>query len=91
MSKSPRPATIPPRDKLPSNIDFFCHSTVKDDDHHERSSAPPLARLAPAEQLAYAREIIQIEDEALDNLARRLDTEFCRAVQNCITARETRS
>lgn len=44
-------------------------------------SAPDPELLGPAEQLCYAREIIQIESEALDNLARRLDTEFCRAVQ----------
>lgn len=44
-------------------------------------TAPAPELLGPAEQLRYAREIIQIESEALDNLARRLDTEFCRAVQ----------
>ena len=33
----------------------------------------------PAEQLRYARQIIQLEAEALENLSRRLDTEFCRA------------
>ena len=44
-------------------------------------SEPADGLLSPTEQLRYAREIIHIEREALDNLARRLDTEFCRAVQ----------
>ncbi|HEX4000592.1 MAG TPA: KpsF/GutQ family sugar-phosphate isomerase [Pirellulales bacterium] len=35
--------------------------------------------LNAADQLRYARQIIQIEAEALDGLGRRLDTEFCRA------------
>ena len=36
--------------------------------------------LSAAEQLRYAREIIQLEGQALQNLAARLDGEFCRAV-----------
>ncbi|MBI3838510.1 MAG: KpsF/GutQ family sugar-phosphate isomerase [Planctomycetia bacterium] len=42
-----------------------------------RASTPPLS---PLEQLRYAREIIQLEGHALATLARRLDGEFCRAV-----------
>ncbi|MEX0676869.1 MAG: KpsF/GutQ family sugar-phosphate isomerase [Pirellulales bacterium] len=34
-----------------------------------------------AEQLRYAREIIALESRALQNVARRLDGEFCRAVE----------
>ena len=44
------------------------------------SSSPP-SLLTPADQLAYARQIIQMEAEAVESLARRLDTEFCRAIQ----------
>ncbi len=40
----------------------------------------PSGPLDPTEQLRYARQIIQLEAEALDSLARRLDTEFCRAI-----------
>jgi len=43
-------------------------------------AAPATGLLNPAEQLRYARQIIQIEAEALESLSRRLDTEFCRAV-----------
>lgn len=39
----------------------------------------PTGHLSPSEQLRYARQIIQIEAEALESLGRRLDTEFCRA------------
>ena len=46
------------------------------------STLPPLAAaLAPAEQLRYAKEIIQIEGQSLLGLAKRLDGEFCRAVE----------
>ena len=36
--------------------------------------------LTALDQLRYAREIIQLEGHALANLSRRLDGEFCRAV-----------
>jgi len=39
------------------------------------------APLSPADQLRYAREIIQLEGQALLHLVSRLDTEFCRAVE----------
>lgn len=37
--------------------------------------------LSPFEQINYARQIIQLEGQALELLAKRLDTEFCRAVE----------
>ena len=37
--------------------------------------------LSPFEQINYARQIIQLEGQALEQLAKRLDTEFCRAVE----------
>jgi arabinose-5-phosphate isomerase len=37
-------------------------------------------QLTPLEQLRYAREIISLESQALAHLARRIDGEFCRAV-----------
>ena len=43
----------------------------------QRASTPPLT---PLEQLRYAREIIALESQALANLSRRIDGEFCRAV-----------
>jgi len=52
------------------------------------SSSPPTAgSLSPAEQLRYARQIIQMEAEAVESLGRRLDTEFCRAVQELYQCR----
>ena len=36
--------------------------------------------LGPADQLRYAREIIQLEGQTLTTLAARLDKHFCRAV-----------
>ncbi len=36
--------------------------------------------MTPLEQLRYAREIIHLEGQALASVARRLDGEFCRAV-----------
>lgn len=36
---------------------------------------------SPFEQLSYARQILQLESRALDHLAGRLDSEFCRAVK----------
>ena len=38
------------------------------------------ARLSPFEQLRYARQILQIESQAVAKLSGRLDSEFCRAV-----------
>jgi arabinose-5-phosphate isomerase len=38
--------------------------------------------LSPFEQLRYGREIIQLESRALESVARRLDGEFCRAVEH---------
>lgn len=38
------------------------------------------APLTPLEQLSYAREIVRLEGQALDRLARRIDARFCRAV-----------
>ncbi len=37
--------------------------------------------LSPFEQINYARQIIQLEGQALEQLSKRLDTEFCRAVE----------
>ncbi|MBI2826809.1 MAG: KpsF/GutQ family sugar-phosphate isomerase [Planctomycetia bacterium] len=44
-------------------------------------AAVPLSRLTPFEQLRYAREIIQLEGQALDRLAGRLGPEFCEATE----------
>jgi len=38
-------------------------------------------------QLRYARQIIELEGRALENLSRRLDGEFCRAVRILFTCR----
>jgi arabinose-5-phosphate isomerase len=43
----------------------------------QRATAQPLAAL---DQLRYARQIIELEGQALANLARRIDGGFCRAV-----------
>lgn len=45
------------------------------------SSVTPGTALDPVEQLRYARDIVRIEGQALLNLARRLDDDFCRAVE----------
>ncbi|HKD35324.1 MAG TPA: KpsF/GutQ family sugar-phosphate isomerase [Pirellulales bacterium] len=37
--------------------------------------------LSPFEQLRYAKQIVEIEAQALHGLSARLDTEFCRAVE----------
>lgn len=39
------------------------------------------SKLSPFEQLRYGREIIQLESRTLDGVARRLNAEFCRAVE----------
>ncbi len=44
-------------------------------------AAPAPGPLSPFEQLRYAKQIIAMEAQALDGLAARLDTEFCRAVE----------
>lgn len=43
------------------------------------NAARPLDDLTPFEQLRYAREVIQLEAQALDKLAGRLGPDFCRA------------
>ena len=43
-------------------------------------AATPLGYLSSFEQIRYAREIIQIEAQALDKLSHRLDSTFCQAV-----------
>ncbi len=43
-------------------------------------AVPVPGPLSPFEQLRYAKQIIEIESQALVGLAARLDTEFCRAV-----------
>lgn len=43
--------------------------------------------LTPFEQLRYAREVIEIESRALAQVARRLDGEFCRAVEYVLNCR----
>ena len=45
------------------------------------NSPAPLGPLSPFEQLRYAKQIVEIEAQALHGLAARLDTEFCRAVE----------
>jgi len=42
---------------------------------------------AAAEQLRYAREIIGLESRALENVARRLDGQFCRAIEALFACR----
>jgi arabinose-5-phosphate isomerase len=44
-------------------------------------AAPAPGPLSPFEQLRYAKQIIQMEAQALEGLSGRLDTEFCRAVE----------
>ncbi|HET6881532.1 MAG TPA: KpsF/GutQ family sugar-phosphate isomerase [Pirellulales bacterium] len=53
------------------------------------SEAAPLGRLTPFEQLSYAREIIRIEAQALEKVARRLDTRFCQAATFLLHCRGT--
>ena len=48
----------------------------------KRASTQPLI---PLEQLRYAREIIALEGQALATVARRIDGEFCRAVDAAVT------
>jgi arabinose-5-phosphate isomerase len=44
-------------------------------------AAVPLGQFSPIEQLRYAREIIQLEAQALTKLSARLDTSFCEATR----------
>src|SRR5258708_39072564 len=44
------------------------------------SESASTRRLTQFEQLRYAREIIALEGQALSTLARRIDGQFCRAV-----------
>src|SRR5262245_28652347 len=43
-------------------------------------AASPLEDLTPFEQIRYGRQILEIESQALQKVARRLDSDFCRAV-----------
>lgn len=52
-------------------------------------AAAPLGDLTPFEQLSYAREIIRLEAQALEKVARRLDTRFCEAVSHLLACRGT--
>jgi arabinose-5-phosphate isomerase len=66
-------------------MDSRCHA-VKDDPTMTQDFSPA-AELSPADQLRYAREIIQLESRALWKLAERLDGEFCRAVDQVFRCR----
>ena len=44
-------------------------------------AAVPLGQFSPLDQLRYAREIIQLEAQALTKLSTRLDTSFCEATR----------
>lgn len=44
-------------------------------------AAVPLGQFSPLDQLRYAREIIQLEAQALSKLSARLDTSFCEATR----------
>lgn len=46
-----------------------------------KDASPAAPDISPADQLRYAREIIHLEGQTLLQLASRLDTEFCRAVE----------
>lgn len=52
-------------------------------------AAAPLGDLTAFEQLSYAREIIRIEAQALEKIARRLDGRFCQAVSHLLACRGT--
>jgi arabinose-5-phosphate isomerase len=51
------------------------------------SEAAPLGHLTPFEQLSYAREIIRIEAQALEKVARRLNARFCQATSYLLDCR----
>ncbi len=46
-----------------------------------RAADPAPARWTASQQLSYARQIVALEGQALENLSRRLDASFCRAVE----------
>lgn len=52
-------------------------------------AAAPLGHLTPFEQLRYAREIIQIEAQALEKIAHRLSASFCHAIAYLLSCRGT--
>lgn len=53
------------------------------------SEAAKLGELTPFEQLSYAREIIRLEAQALEKVARRLDARFCEATNYLLGCRGT--
>ena len=52
-------------------------------------AAAPLGHLIPFEQISYARDIIRIEAQALEKIARRLDARFCQAIGHLLACRGT--
>lgn len=56
-------------------------TSVKDDEPMSTEAAALPDPLSPFEQLRHAREILQTENRALAQVARRLDDRFCRAVK----------
>lgn len=60
---------------------FLTPTRVKDDQSMTSAAAAAAPALNASEQLRYAVEIIQLEGQTLLNLAKRLDGEFCRAVE----------
>lgn len=52
-------------------------------------AAAPLGHVTPFEQLSYARDIIRIEAQALEKIARRLDARFCQATSYLLGCRGT--
>ena len=52
-------------------------------------SRPASTPLTPLEQLRYAREIIALEGAALASVSRRIDGEFCRAIEMLYECRGT--
>ncbi|HEV3338702.1 MAG TPA: KpsF/GutQ family sugar-phosphate isomerase [Pirellulales bacterium] len=52
-------------------------------------AAARLGHLTPFEQLSYARDIIRIEAQALEKIARRLDGAFCQATDYLLGCRGT--
>jgi arabinose-5-phosphate isomerase len=55
-------------------------TSVRDDESMSMEAAAQSGPLSPFEQLAHARQILQAEARALGQVAKRLDGEFCRAV-----------
>src|SRR5436190_1785564 len=70
------------RDRHASFFDRFPAGRSPSSAFQDRSDAASTpGPLSPFEQLRYAKQIIEIEAQALVGLAARLDTEFCRAVE----------